>query len=53
MTEQQQRADTDAQLAYMDQQAWYHGYGTIADLFLDEPELFDRIAAEFRENNPQ
>ena len=41
------------QTEYLSAEAHDLGYDTITDLFLEEPELYDRIAAEWREAQEQ
>ena len=45
---QAMKSDTPEQLAYLEFAAEEHGYESLSDLFADEPELFDRLAFEWR-----
>lgn len=47
-----QTSDNPDQLEYLSDEAQFLGYETINDLFLEEPELFDAIAAEYRSEHP-
>jgi len=50
MTPEEQFKDTEQQIAYMNYTAHEYNYSDISELFHDEPELFERIATQFRQN---
>ena len=45
-------SDFTLQRQHLDEAAHEHDYSDIGELFFDEPELFDRIAREYRDSHP-
>ncbi len=48
MTQSEQYQDYLNQAQYLETEATEFGYNSIQQLFEDEPELFDKIAEEYR-----
>ena len=45
-------SDMEAQIAYLAKEARFWGYSTPEELLKEDGELFDRVAATWRELNP-
>lgn len=45
-------SDNIEQATYLEIEAGEYGFSGIDDLFRESPELFDRIATEYRQSHP-